>query len=236
MPIARDTGRRLTKTSELPELAHKALSDSAQLYSSQSQQLDSKAYALEWKDDKGMSYVSVVNINIAYSNPYSYWVLISQYLEAPHEYFSAAKQAFFNGLINSETNPQWLARRNQESRQQAQTSNQQHLARMDSLRAAGNAALETGKIFSEISDINHQGYLNRSAINDAGHQNSINAIGDRTIIANPETGQRYNVESGSNQYWVNPNEGYFGSDNPNYDPRLDSNTNQQDWIEYQEVR
>jgi hypothetical protein len=206
------------------------------MYSSMPQQLDAKSYALEWKDDKGMSYVSIVNINIAYSQPSSYWILMSQYLEAPHAYFPAARDALINGLINAETNPQWLALRNQQDRQRAQASNQQHVARMNSIRAAGNTAVQTGKIYSEISDINHQGYMDRDRMNSAGHQRTINAIGDRTVIANPETGQRYNVQSGSNQYWVNPNERYMGSDNPNYDPRLDPNVNQQDWVEYQEVQ
>ncbi|HBM82497.1 MAG TPA: hypothetical protein DD459_02415, partial [Halieaceae bacterium] len=67
-------------------------------------------------------------------------------------------------------------------------------------------------------------------------QRTINAIGDRTVIANPETGNRYNVQSGSNQYWVNQDERYLGSDNPNYDPRLDPGMNQQEWIEYEEVQ
>jgi|GEM_PF-702708 len=236
MPIARDEGRTLVKTYELPDLARKSLHDSSQLYSSMPQQLDAKAYALEWKDNKGMSYVSVVNVNIAYSQPSSYWTITSQYLEAPHDDFPAARDALIHGLVNSETNPQWLALKNQQDRQRSQVSHQQHMARMGSIRSAGNAAAQTGKIYSEISDINHQGYMNRDSMNSAGHQRTINAIGDRTVIANPDSGQRYNVQSGSNQYWVNPNEEYIGSDNPNYDPRLDPYTNNQDWVEYQEVQ
>lgn len=236
MPVAGETNRQLIRTYELPELASKSLQDNSKIYSSMPQQLDAKSYALEWRDDKGMSFVSIVNVNIAYSQPSSYWILMNQYLEAPHEYFPAARDALINGLINSQTNPQWLAALNQRSQQNIQASNQGHQARMGALRAAGDAATQIGKTYSEISDINHQGYMNRDRANSAGHQNTINALGDRTVIANPDNGQRYNVESGSNQYWVNPNDGYFGSDNPNYDPRQDPNLNQQEWIEYQEVR
>ncbi|HBQ39374.1 MAG TPA: hypothetical protein DD808_02190 [Halieaceae bacterium] len=236
MPIAEQTGRKLTRTYELPQLARKSLQDSSQYYSAMPQQLDAKSYALEWTDNQGMSYVSIVNINIAYSQPSSYWILMSQYLEAPHEHFPAARDALINGLINAQTNPQWLALRNQQDRARSQASSRQHVARMNSLRAAGNAAAETGRIYSEISDINHQGYMNRDQMNSAGHQRTINAIGDRTVIANPETGNRYNVQSGSNQYWVNQDERYLGSDNPNYDPRLDPGMNQQEWIEYEEVQ
>ncbi len=236
MPIAQQTNRKLTRTYELPQLARKSLKDSSQYYSAMPQQLDAKSYALEWTDNQGMSYVSVVNINIAYSQPSSYWILMSQYLEAPHEHFPAARDALINGLINAQTNPQWLALRNQQDRERSQASSRQHVARMNSLRAAGNAAAETGRIYSEISDINHQGYMNRDQMNSAGHQRTINAIGERTVIANPETGNRYNVQSGSNQYWVNQNDRYLGSDNPNYDPRLDPSMNQQEWIEYEEVQ
>lgn len=236
MPIAQQTGRTLTRTYELPQLARKSLSDSSQYYSAMPQQLDAKSYALEWTDKQGMSYVSVVNINIAYSQPSSYWILMSQYLEAPHEHFPAARDALINGLINAQTNPQWLALRNQQDRQRSAISSRQHAARMNSLRAAGNAAADTGRIYSEISDINHQGYMNRDQMNSAGHQRTVNAIGERTVIANPETGERYNVQSGSNQYWVNQNDRYLGSDNPNYDPRLDPSMNQQEWIEYEEVQ
>lgn len=236
MPVAKQTGRQLVKTYELPELARKSLEQVSQVYSSMPQQLEAKSYALEWKDDKGMSYVSIVNINIARSHPSSYWMLMSQYLEAPHEHFPAARDALLKGLTNAETNPEWLARNNQRDEQRARVSNRQHIGRMDDIRRAGDAALQVGKTYSEISDSSHQGYMERNRIRDAGHERTINAIGDRTIIANPDTGQRYNVESGSDQYWVDPNEGYFGSDNPNYDPRTDQNMNQRDWVQYREVR
>ena len=53
---------------------------------------------------------------------------------------------------------------------------------------------------------------------------------------NAETGQRYKVSSGSNQYWMNSNGEYIGTDRQDYNPNLDENMNNVKWQELNEVK
>ena len=95
------------------------------------------------------------------------------------------------------------------------------------------ALIEYPKKYSEISDISHAGYLKRSDINNAGHSKSVNMIGERTVIANHETNEHYNVQSGNKYYWVNNNGEYFGTDNSLYDPRIDNKINGSEWVKFE---
>src|SRR5690554_8191283 len=86
-----------------------------------------------------------------------------------------------------------------------------HQQRMAAINARGQATRSLGNTFSEILDINHSGYLNRSNMVDAGHVNTINMIGQQTIISNSGTGERYKVEDNSRYYWVNKKGEYIGT-------------------------
>lgn len=70
-------------------------------------------------------------------------------------------------------------------------------------------------------------------MNSQGQTRTINAIGERNVISNYSTGERYTVQSGSKYYWVNNDGKYFGTDNPNYDPRTDNRINNVEWSQFQ---
>jgi hypothetical protein len=57
-------------------------------------------------------------------------------------------------------------------------------------------------------------------------------IGERSLIANHETGEHYKVDAGSNYYWVGNDGRYFGTDDPLYDPRTDQRVNEIDWTKF----
>ena len=90
------------------------------------------------------------------------------------------KAAYLYAVANTENNPQWMAAQNQalagSIRQTtrywenaSEMSRRAHEQRMASIRARGNAALQAGKTYSDVLDISHQGSLDRSSINSAGH-------------------------------------------------------------------
>ncbi|MAK35148.1 MAG: hypothetical protein CMC15_03105, partial [Flavobacteriaceae bacterium] len=161
------------------------------------------------------------------------WNFFGQYLQATSADFSEAKKAFLYGLENTQYNQQWIATRNQNDMNRANVSYAAHQKRMAAIQARGNASMALSKTYSEISDISHAGYLKRSNINSAGHSKTINTIAENTVIANHGTGEHYTVPSGSNYYWVNNRGEYFGTNNINYDPRIDQQINDSEWTKFE---
>ncbi len=234
MPIARETGRTLSKSYPLPELARSLTIFHSLLFVSVPTQRDIKAYGLEWVDGNSMSYSSALTITISYSQLSSSWTLGNQYLEAPNAHFEKAKEAFLYGITNFDLNPQWLQVCNQRDAKKAGIMYQEHLGRMAAINARTSSSKSVSDIYSEISDINHAGYLKRSDINSASHAKVINAIGERSVIGNHNTGEHYNVQSGSKYYWVNNDGKYFGTNNSLLDPRIDNRLNNTQWTLFQE--
>ena len=194
----------------------------------------------EWKDTAGNHSLMVQLQSISQKGATVLWSLTTTELEAPSKYFEEAKNAYLEGLERTELNPQWQEYMNGKLMGQIRESNafwaqksaesaQAHQQRMAAINARGQATRSLGNTFSEILDINHSGYLNRSNMVDAGHANTINMIGQQTIISNSGTGERYKVEDNSRYYWVNKKGEYIGTNNPLFDPRIDNRINGEGW-------
>ena len=203
----------------------------------------------EWKDAAGNHSLMVQLQSISQQGATVLWSLTTTELEAPSKYFEEAKNAYLEGLERTELNPQWQEYMNGKLMGQIRESNafwaqksaesaQAHQQRMAAINARGQATRSLGNTFSEILDINHSGYLNRSNMVDAGHANTINMIGQQTIISNSGTGERYKVEDNSRYYWVNKKGEYIGTNNPLFDPRIDNRINGEGWepFEIQKTR
>jgi len=52
----------------------------------------------------------------------------------------------------------------------------------------------------------------------------------------PGTGQTYKVQEGANQYWMNNDGQYIGTNLQGYNPNLDDNMNEMKWRALQEVK
>lgn len=68
------------------------------------------------------------------------------------------------------------------------------------------------------------------------HDKTIDSIRGEQSMRDPNTGQTYKVESGSDQYWKNDQGEYIKSDDKFYNPNRDPNVNKQDWNEMEEQR
>ena len=103
---------------------------------------------------------------------------------------------------------------------------------MNAIAAAGTTNKSIGDTYSDILDISHKGYLNRSNINDAGHSKTIRGINETTMIGNHETGEHYNVPMGSNYYWVSNDGMYIGTDNALFNPNTERGVNEKNWTKF----
>src|SRR5690554_3360143 len=115
------------------------------------------------------------------------WQLNTSEMEAPEMHFEEAKKAYLDGLAMTEVNPQWQEYMNgkligqiQQNKafwaQKSAESSRLHQQRMAAINARAQTARSIGNTYSEILDINHSGYLNRSNMVDKGHANTVDMI------------------------------------------------------------
>ncbi|MDT0556316.1 hypothetical protein [Patiriisocius hiemis] len=233
MPTARQTNRTLTSTYELPKVAQKEKNYLTSLWTYAPMQKQVNTYALEWKDPNNIYYITVLSINDNKSQAGSYWTFSGQYLEAPKEHFNEAKKQFIYGLENSWYNPEYILAYNQSEMQKAGFRNAMYQKRVSAIKQRTNTTKSVGEIYSEISDINHAGYLKRNNMNSHGHSKSISGINETVTIANHNTGEHYSVPMGNNHYWVANDGTYFGTNNSLYNPNSDQRVYEKEWSKFE---
>ena len=198
----------------------------------------------EWKDAGGNHSLMVQVQSITQKGASILWSLTTTELEAPASHFEEAKNAYLDGIAQTELNPQWqeymngklmgqIRENNAFWAQKSAESAQAHQQRMAAIQARGQASRSIGNTYSEILDINHAGYLNRSSMVDAGQANTVDMIHQQVIISNPGTGESYKVADDSRYYWVNKRGEYIGTNNSLYDPRIDNKINGEGWEPFQ---
>lgn len=202
-----------------------------------------EATGTEWTTRNGTKALIVIVRTQFVQNQAVMWSVQTTEMEAAPAVFEKEKNAYFYALANAKLNPQWVQykngqlagniRRNNEFWAQASAqSAAAHQQRMQAISDRGNAARSLGETYSDILDISHKGYLNRSNINDAGHSKTIRGISETTLIGNHETGEHYEVPAGSRYYWISNDGVYLGTDNPLLDPNVDGRLNEQDWTKF----
>lgn len=66
---------------------------------------------------------------------------------------------------------------------------------------------------------------------DENQRRYLNYINDQNTVRDNSTGQRCQVGSGSDQYRINNNRGYFRGNDVKYDSNADQDVNDQQWQE-----
>lgn len=240
-PYAQQNNMRLVNTFQLPKVAKKAKQFLELNFTSVPTQIDVESVGLEWEDNKGMKYLTILRKLTFTTYNMKQWGFMNQYIEAPANLYNSAKNIFIDATLSEQHNTDWLRKKNQIAAQKSKQSWQTHQARMDALKlnstnssfTSSTSSSNVGNIYSDILDINHSGYLKRSNMTSHGQAKTIRGIRETTIISNHNTGEHYSVPAGSKYYWVNSNGRHFGTDNANYDPRTDSRINQTEWSQFQ---
>jgi len=80
------------------------------------------------------------------------------------------------------------------------------------------------------------GWRERNASSDRQQEQTIDGIYERTNVQDPETGQKYKVAAGANQYWMNSNGEYISTQLHDYNPNLDKNMNEQKWQQLKQIK
>lgn len=216
--LASKENTELVNQYELPQFKRNDENLDRLLFKAHPEQKQFRVVATEWEDDKGTKSIAIIHYYTAYSELSMYWGCRVEGMDAPKDYFPTARRDYLNALLNVQINPQWLQRRNQMVRQQAQQQTAGHQQRMAALRSQGDQIIANGK--------QHDAMTTRT------HQKFMDGLTDQVNVTNPSNGQNYKVDLGSNHYWINDNNQLITSDNANYNPNGDLNTNGT-WIEAQ---
>jgi len=174
---------------------------------------DFSVLATEWEDKQGNAMLFIIHQYVAYSQEACYWGYNVNIMEAPKSHFKYAKTKYLYALENSKYNPSWLHTRYMKDAETSARMGKLHEGRMRELRAEGQRIIENGKRHGDMVDRNHAKFM-------SSH------LETQTVSTG---GSNYQVDSGSNVYWVNSNGEYIPTNDFNFDPNLDPNLNNETW-------
>ncbi len=230
LPIAQREGSRFIRQARVAEVAKTDREYDAMLFKVFQPQQTFDAAVTEWQDAKGNPYLILIHQSTHYANNLMNWGYYCQAMEAPKVSYEAAKKHLVYAYGNIRYNPKSVEAYNISQAQKANASmavfNQRMQIRQQQFESSQRAFESKRDAINAAITAN---YNNNSAASDRNHNRFVNYIkGEETVSAN---GQRYQVQSGSNQYWVNENGQYQGSNDPNYDPNRNQGTVNHTWTE-----
>ncbi|MCB0790663.1 MAG: hypothetical protein H6595_13250 [Flavobacteriales bacterium] len=225
-PYMQRQGRRLIAQENAAQVAAADLRGIEPMYNVAPTRKTCDANASTWSTPDGKRMLVVLRGSAFNGGGMVNWGYTCTVLETTPDRFGTAKQALLNGLAGIRYNPQYFAAYNAQEQQKAQQSWAQHNARMSANQRAFDAQQRQFQANSNaVNDAIMGGWRQRNAASDAGHDQFMDYIRDESNGTDPFTGQAIKVESGSQQYWMDQNGEYYGTDNVLDDPNANINNN-----------
>jgi hypothetical protein len=222
---------------EIPEISKIDKWYSDQLYKAMPSRSDVRAYGIEWKKENGDPYFTLVHLNVSTSDAMQNWYYLFSGLDADRDHFDAAKKQYIFSLANTRYNLEPIAEYNRKEMQRVGANWQAFNQRMARNQAAFEAQQRAFVNKSEaVNEAIMRGWKERNAASDREQEQRIDRIYERTNVQSTETGKLYKVDEGYNQYWMNRDGEYIGTQMQGYDPNLDENLNEMKWEELKQVK
>lgn len=235
-PYLTGKGLRFINQFAIPQIAQGDTNRDRAIYKSTPENKQYQCIATEWEDDNGIKSMLIIRY---FTNQYTAiggmdWGYTLNSVEAKKSHYEATKNAYINALVGMQVNPNWVRANNQYYAQKTQQGNAAHNQRMADIENAGRISRNTAATYSSISDSSHESWKRRNAMTDAGHEKAVNGVWERSNMYD-QNGTQYQVDGYNNQVWKNANNEAIGSNNPNWNPNIDNNTNGVNWeqLEYE---
>lgn len=232
-----NNGLTYVKHYEIPEISKMDKWYSDQLFKAMPSRSDVVAYGIDWKTQDGNSYFTLIHLNVSTSQTMQNWYYFTSGLEADPSYFEAAKKQYIFSLANTRYNIEPIMAYNKEEAQRVGAN----WAAFNKRMAQNQAAFEQSQRqfvnkSNAINDAIMDGWRAKNASSDKNQEQFIDAMYERTNVQDVSSGKIYKVDEGANQYWMNNNGEYIGTQLQGYDPNLDDNMNEQKWQELKRVK
>tara|TARA_R110002072_G_scaffold59514_1_gene151434 strand:- start:14753 stop:15931 length:1179 start_codon:yes stop_codon:yes gene_type:complete len=232
IPLAQQQGAKFVKSYPIPQLARFDEAFDAKLWKYMPTRKQFNVMAAEFTDNKGKSSIVIVRHQMGQDQMGSTWGYVCNMMESNTPSFEQAKQAYINGLINLNINPQWIQACNQRDQQRAQQSNAGHQQRMAQIKAFGEQNTRNFNARSAASDAQYNSWREGQAASDAGQAAYVDGIWERQNMTDGN-GNTYKIDGYDNNVWMNQNNEYISTDNSNWNPNIDNATNNDTWNQLQ---
>ncbi len=161
------------------------------------------------------------------------WGYYTTELEAPQSIYDQERNGLLSGLASVRYNPAYFAAQSGNARQQEQQGLAAHQQRQQNNQAswdAHNARMRSNQANFDARQAAHRDmtngvnnaimgtWNNTSATMDRMQETTINGIRGEQNAWDPHTGQQGKVEAGYNNYWMNSDGQYIGTNDVHYDP------------------
>lgn len=225
-------GMRLVKQYPLPQIAASSQAYASKLYRSEPSRDQYLAMGTEWTDAQGEPTFMIVNMMVSEGQNSVFWATNMQVVSAEKDAIASAKAALIYSILNTQYNPQQIAAFNASQQQKNSQSQAQFNARMQDNKRNFDQRQATTRSTNEAVNKNMMDSYNyRMHVNEEIQRGESNYLNDENTVRDNNTGERYQVQTGAEQYWMNNNQEYIPSNDQFYDPNLDQNVNDQQWQE-----
>lgn len=230
IPSASQRGLQYVRHYELPDVSRMNQWYADQLYSVGPTTKFNKAYGIDWKDAAGRDVFAILHVSSTKGQYSEMWNYRASLLEADPSAFAIAKKQYIFSLANMRYNLEPIMAYNQAEAQRIGQS----WAAFNRRMAANQAAFEASQRAhinktNAINDAIMSKWRSSNAASDKNQEQFIDYVYENQNVVNEETGQKYKVQQGYNQYWMNNDGEYIGTPSNTYNPNLDDNLNEQNW-------
>jgi hypothetical protein len=231
VPWGKSQGLEFIRQYELPEVTKIDKWYNDQLYKAVPMQTEVKAIGIDWKhSSSGHSYFIIMHLTASTTSELQTWSYYGNGLRAEDAVFDRAKKQYIFGLANAHYNSGPILAYNRSEAEKAGRSWAEFETRLARNRAAFEASQrEFVNRSSAINESIMKGFNERNTASDISQERFLDTVNERENRVNASTGQRFKVDSGPNQYWVNAEGQYISTPNAQYDPNLDSKLNHHNW-------
>jgi len=233
-PKIKQVGGRVTNTFMIPEIANYNRNLGEQYWKVSPTQNTYEALGIEADGPDGTKALAIIHFTYSrsrFGNMASYY--LSQ-LTTKAEDYEQAKKAYIYGLANVKVNPQYIAAHNQREQQKSQNSWTAHNQRMRNNEAAFQARQKAHvDSYNSINQMSMDTYWNNSNASNRMQEQYVDGIWEQQNMVDPYTGENVKVDGYYDQYYMNNNNEYIGTDNSLYNPNLDPNLNNTEWQQVQ---
>ena len=227
---AQQMGLTYQRAFAVPSLAQKDRAYSDQLVSYGNPQKRFDVLATEWKSNDGKQVMILIHYYEQASMGMSFWGYHYKALSASPADYEGAKAQYIRGLEGIRHNQAAIQAYNQ---QESQTLQQRDAAFQNRMRSNQANFDATQRAYTESQNAINQSqmsiYQSQSESFNRGNQQITNGIYEENTLYNPTIGEYYQVQDGYNNYWMNSEGEYIGTDDQFYNPNTDPNINNTEW-------
>lgn len=231
-PKMRQKGWELIGMRELPQVAQADQRGLDGMYSVGQVRKVCQANVSEWR--KGDDRIALVMHWFAFQSPdMTNWGYRFTGAETKAANFQQEEMALVNSLASVRFDPAYFAAYAQSEQQKGNQSWAAHNQRMQQNQANSDRSQAAHRdMVNSVNDAQMSTWRNNNASSDRMHDATIDMIRGEQNAYNPYTGQTGKVEAGYQNYWVDQNGQYFGTNDVNYDPNVNGQ-----WVDqYQQLQ